>query len=140
VKYAWVKAHSGRYPVARRCRVLAVSRTGFIQWRDRPPSERHLANAALDAEVAALHAQSRQSYGRVRIVRGLRAQGRKIGHERVRRSLCRQGLRPVYTRPYRVTTDAGHQQPAAPDLLARRFDGWQPDLRLGRGHHLYPYG
>jgi hypothetical protein len=30
----------------------------------------------------------------------------------------------VYKRPYRVTTDSNHRQPVAPNVLARRFDGW----------------
>lgn len=47
--------------------------------------------------------------------------------ERVRRSLQRQGLRPVYKRPYRVTTDSTHRLPVALNLLDRRFDGWLPN-------------
>ncbi len=45
----------------------------------------------------------------------------------MRRSLQRQGLRPVYRRAWRVTTDSTHSLPVAPNLLDRRFDGWQPD-------------
>ena len=52
-------------------------------------------------------------------------QGLLIGHERVRNSLKRQGLRPVYKRPYRVTTDSAHRKPIAPNVLDRRFDGWR---------------
>jgi transposase InsO family protein len=84
-----------------------------------------MANAALDAQVAAIHAGSKRSYGRPRIVRGLREQGVPVSHERVRRSLNRQGLHPVYKRPYRVTTDSNHHKPIAPNILSRRFDGWQ---------------
>ena len=98
------------------CRQLEVSRTGYGQWRTRPPSDRALANAVLDAQVAAMHAGSQRSYGRPRIVRGLRAQGVPVSHERVRKSLQRQGLRPVYRRPYRVTTDAAHHKPIAPNV------------------------
>lgn len=111
--------------MSRLCRVLAVLRSGYCQWRARPPSVRAQANQALDAEVAAIYRASRGSYGRPRIVRQLRAQGRPASAERVRRSLQRQGLRPVYKRPYRVTTDSTHHLPVAPNLLDRRFDGWQ---------------
>jgi transposase InsO family protein len=83
-----------------------------------------MANAALDAHVAAIHAGSKRSYGRPRIVRGLRELGVPASHERVRHSLKRQGLRPVYKRPYRVTTDSNHHKPVAPNVLNRRFDGW----------------
>lgn len=127
MKYAWITEQSDSYAVARLCRVLGVSRSGFLQWRVRPPSKRTLANAALDAQVAALHAESSRSYGRPRLLQALQAKGVKVGHERVRRSLRRQALRCVYRRPYRVTTDSGHNKPVAPNVLDRRFDGWQLD-------------
>ena len=83
MKYAWIDEHRDQYSVTRMCRQLEVSRTGYGQWRTRPPSDRALANAVLDAQVAAMHAGSQRSYGRPRIVRGLRAQGVPVSHERV---------------------------------------------------------
>jgi putative transposase len=125
MKYAWIEKYRDQFHVTRMCRQLGVSRTGFCQWSTRAPSDRSMANAVLDAQVAAIHAQSKRSYGRPRIVRGLRKEGLRVGHERVRKSLERQGLRPVYKRPYRVTTDSAHKQPIASNMLKRRFDGWQ---------------
>jgi putative transposase len=125
VKYAWIKEQGDLYSVTRMCRQLGVSRTGYCQWRTRPASERSMANAALDARVAAIHAGTKRSYGRPRIVRDLRAQGVRVSHERVRNSLKRQGLRPAYKRPYRVTTDSAHNKAIAPNGLNRRVDGWQ---------------
>jgi putative transposase len=125
MKYAWIEEQRDLYSVSRMCRQLEVSRPGYCQWRTRPPSERSMANAALDAQVAAIHASSKRSYGRPRVVRALHKQGVQVGHERVRNSMKRQHLRPVYRRPYRVTTDSAHQKPIAPNVLNRRFDGWQ---------------
>ena len=127
MKYAWVEANRDVFSIVRMYRLLAVSRTGYCQWRNRPLSERAQANAALDVRVKVIHTASRHSYGRLRIVRDLRDQGLPVGHERVRQSLQRQGLRPVYKRPYRVTTDSNHAHPIADNLLDRRFDGWQPN-------------
>jgi putative transposase len=125
VKYAWIEQHRDQFSVTRICRQLGGSRTGYGQWRRRAPSDRSMANAALDARVAAIHAGSQRSYGRPRIVHGLREQGVVVSPERVRHSLKRQGLRPVYKRPYRVTTDSAHHKPIAPNVLDRRFDGWR---------------
>jgi putative transposase len=125
VKYAWIKEQSDLFCVTRMCRQLGVSRTGYSQWRTRPPSDRSIANAALDARVAAIHAGSKRSYGRPRIVLDLLKQGIAVSHERVRNSLKRQSLSPVYKRPYRVTTDSAHTKPIAANILNRRFDGWQ---------------
>lgn len=125
MKYAWIEEHRDEFSVARMCRQLDVSRTGYCQWRKREPSERAMANAALDAQVAAIHEGSQRSYGRPRIVRGLRNCGIHASHERVRHSLNRQGLRAIYKRRYRVTTNSDHHQPIAANVLNRRFDGWQ---------------
>lgn len=124
MRYAWIERHRDDYEVVRMCRQLAVSRSGYLQWRRRAPSPRAMANTALDARVAAIHAQARQSYGRPRVVRALQTQGISVGHERVRQSLLRQTLRPVYRKPYRVTTDSAHTKPIAANVLDRRFDGW----------------
>ena len=127
MKYAWIEENRDQFPVARMCRLLSVSRSGYLQWRGRPPSGRALANAVLDAQVAVVHADSRRTYGRPRIQRALRSQGVHAGHERIRRSLRRQGLHVVYRRPYRITTDSQHSHPVAPNRLERRFNGWKPD-------------
>ncbi len=125
MKYAWIEEHRDQHSVTRMCRQLEVSRTGYCQWKGRAPSTRSMANAVLDARVAAIHASSKRSYGRPRIVRELRDQGVQVSHERVRNSLKRQNLRPVYKRPYRVTTDSAHHKPVASNVLDRRFDGWE---------------
>ena len=127
MKYAWIESYRDRFPVARMCRSIGVSRSGYCQWRTRPSSERAMANAVLDVHVASIHAQSDRTYGRARIVEHLRNTGPVIGHERIRQSLLRQGLRPVYKRPYRVTTDSEHDKPVAPNVLKRRFGAWQPN-------------
>ncbi len=127
MRYAWIETQRTHYSVSRLCRVLGVSRSGYSQWRVRPPSKRSQANAALDAKVKAVYLSSQRSYGRPRIVQALRKENHRIGHERVRQSLLRQGLAPVYKRRYRVTTDSDHDLPIAANVLDRQFDGWATD-------------
>jgi putative transposase len=127
VKYAWIEAQALWQPIRRLCHVLGVSRSGFLQWRKRGPSNRELANRCLDAQVAVIHAEGKQGYGRIRVTRRLRQSGMRVGAERVRKSLLRQSLRSVYRRKYRVTTDSNHRKPVAQNLLDRRFDGWAPN-------------
>ena len=64
MKYAWIQAHRDQFHVSRMCRQLGVSRTGYCQWSARAPSDRSMANAALDAQVAAIHAKSDRSLRR----------------------------------------------------------------------------
>ena len=72
-----------------------------------------------------MHAGSQRSYGAgPGSCEGYARRGVPVSHERVRKSLQREGLRPVYRRPYRVTTDAAHHKPIAPNVLDRRVSGW----------------
>ena len=125
MKYAWIDANRDQYGVNRLCRVFNVSRSGYCQWRVRAPSARIQQRKEFDMRIAALHVKSRGTYGRPRLVKELVAQGVKTSAERVRQSLLRQGLRPTYRRAWKTTTDSAHRLPVAPNILARRFDGWQ---------------
>jgi putative transposase len=119
VKYAWIESIREQYPAARLCRLLDVSHTGYCQWRIRASSERATANAALDVNVASLHAQSGQTYGRPRIIKALRGQGHAVGHERIRQSLLRQGL-PRCTSAHTVH-----------DRFQARLRRWRPMSLVG---------
>lgn len=131
-----IEQHRDQYTASQLCRVLGVSRSGQCQWRTRPPSQRTLANQALDVKVSAVHQISHRTYGRARIVQRLRQQGEMVSAERVRKSLQRQGLRPVYRRSFVVTTDSSHCLPVADNLLDRRFDGWPGGSTGGNGWSL----
>lgn len=125
MKYAWIEQRRSLFPVTRMCTMLKVSRTGFAQWLVRGPSARQVANESLDAKVFAIHQHSGGSYGRPRIVDALQNASTPATHERVRKSLLRQGLRTVHKRPYRVTTNSNHDHPIAPNLLHQQFNGWK---------------
>lgn len=53
--------------------------------------------------------------------------GHCVGHERVRRLMLVEGLKPVYRRAYRVTTDSDHPHPVAPNVLERCFEQQRTD-------------
>ena len=83
MKYAWIEEHRDQFRVTRMCRQLEVSRTGYCQWRTRAPSDRSMANAALDAQVAAIHAgsqaQLRSATHRARAARARRCRSATNG-------------------------------------------------------------
>src|SRR6185436_2613879 len=120
-RYAMIQATPRTVPIAERCRVLQVARSGYYAWCRRPRSERTQADALLLQRIRTIHLESKARYGRVRIHRELRAQGIRCGQKRVGRLLRTAGLRAVYPRPYRVTTH-GSVSAAAANCLAQRFD------------------
>lgn len=126
MKYACIREHEGAFTVVLMCRVLAVSRTGYYAWRGRTPSARAQTDTRLRVAIRAIHAASRQRYGRPRIHRELRAQAWRCSQKRVARLMRLEGLRGKRARRYRTTTQADGTPPA-PNRLQRRFQVATPN-------------
>lgn len=111
----------GDYSIQVLCENLQVSPSGYHRWclRMANPSPRTLMNESLAADVAAIHADSRQTYGSPRIVDALRATGRCHGRNRIARLMRAKGICGRQKGRYRVqTTDSNHDHPISPNLLA----------------------
>jgi transposase InsO family protein len=128
-KYAFVAAQASSYPVTVICRVLGLARSGFYAWKRRQTSARAAQDATLTRQIATIFQASRQTYGSPRIQAALRADGVRISRKRVARLMHRARLvaRRRGARPH--TTDSRHDQPLAPNLLARQFEASAPNQR-----------
>ena len=73
--YWFVAAEKANHSISLMCRLLGVSRSGFHAWQRRPPSDRALADARLSERIAAIHRESRGTYGARRVHAALRQQG-----------------------------------------------------------------
>jgi hypothetical protein len=67
MRYAAIDSLRERYPVSVLCAALAVSSSGYHEWRSRSISARQLANERLVSEIRVLHAESFSSHGSLRI-------------------------------------------------------------------------
>jgi putative transposase len=111
-----VSDHQANYPIATMCRLLGVSSSGYYAWVKRRPSRRARADAALTAEIHAVHAASRRTYGAPRVHAELVANGIRIGRKRVARLMSQAGLAGVSRRKFATTTAKGDGR-QAPDLV-----------------------
>ena len=111
MRYAIVARERARYSVRQLCRTLDVSVSGFHEYlhrQGRPDPE-----AALRADLHAIHAGSRCTYGRPRMVKALRACAHGVGHKRVARLMHEEGLRGKTKGRFKPrTTDSRHAEPA----------------------------
>jgi len=115
------------FKIVTMCRALGVSTSGYYAWLKRSPSKRSEANAELKDKIAAVHSQSRGTYGAPRIHEDLREQGLRVGRKRIARLMAEQGLRGVCRRRrVRTTIRHEHSRPA-PDLVARKFKAHKPN-------------
>ncbi|WP_390888912.1 IS3 family transposase [Lautropia mirabilis] len=67
------------------CRALEVSRSGYLAWLKRRPSQRAKDDERLRVHIRAAHEAGRQTYGVRRVHALLRHQGQKVGRDRVGR-------------------------------------------------------
>lgn len=121
MRYGFIEAHRARFAVVTMCRVLMVSKAGYYAWRTRPRSARARANAQLVQTIRVVHAASARTYGSPRMHRELAARGHPCSENRVARLMRADGLRVKTKRRFRVTTQARHLAPVAPNTLARQF-------------------
>ena len=121
-KYACMRQHVATYDVTLMCRVLQVSASGYYAARHRPPSARTLQDEPLRLAIRVVHRQSRRRYGAPRIRQELRANGTRVSQKRVARLMRADGLEGQRPRRFVRTTDSGHAEPVAPNLVARQFD------------------
>ena len=118
-----ITRHRGEFEVRLMCRVLEVSPAGYYASLKRPPSWHALIDELLMARVRIIHEASGETYGAPRVHRELQAEGLPACPKRVARLMREDGLvaRPRQRRRI-ITTDANHDDPIAPNLLARQFD------------------
>jgi putative transposase len=142
--YRFIDAEKASYPVSALCRVLRVSRSGYYEWKDRPPSKRDRENATLTERIREIHQRSRETYGYPRVHAELRALGVRCNRKRVARLMRKDGLRGCMRGPRRKEAHHPPEDPLlailAPDLLVgRNFVAPAPDrLWTADITYLYP--
>lgn len=127
MKYRFIEEHRETFRVSALCAVLGVSRSGYYEWRERPPSERALENERLLGLIRQVHADSRENYGERKTWEALRAQGESCGRHRVARLRRLDGLTAKRVRRFRLAYAARNSEPPAPNLLNRDFTTTKPN-------------
>jgi putative transposase len=127
MRYDFVEAHRGRWPVRLMCRVLRVSPGGYYDWRGGPQSARAEQREALVAAIKAVHVEVKARYGSPRMHAELVARGRPCGVKTVARLMRQHGIAAKTRRKFRCTTDSNHDRPVAENVLDRRFEPEGPD-------------
>ena len=111
------------------CSVLKVTRQGYYAWKRRQPSVRRRRDDELKADILALYARSRDTYGAPRIKDRLRIEKDiRIGQKRAARLMRELGIQGTGKGQRRVrTTIPDRRAPAAPDRVGRDFTASRPD-------------
>lgn len=131
MKYAWIEAHIGSYPVRPMCELLGVSASGFYAARSRAPAARAAEQVRIVAEIRRAQTRHRGRYGRRRMTAEVGAVlGRPVNEKRIGRLMRIHGLGSRKRRRFRVvTTDSKHLHPVAANVLGRDFEATAPNQK-----------
>ena len=127
MKFAFIAAKQGDFPVVWLCRRLGVSSSGFYRWQASGEPPRARRDKQLGVLIRASHERSLGTYGSPRIHRDLKEQGVRVGTKRVARVMREHGLSGLRPRRFRKTTDSDHAQPIAEDAVKRNFSPTAPN-------------
>jgi putative transposase len=126
--FRFIAAEQAHHPVARLCRALGVSRSGFYAWRSRPPSAHAVRDAALTGLIRQIHRRSHTTYGAPRVHAELRqAHHQRCARKRVARLMRQAGVEGCHRRRFMRTTKREPMAASAPDRLTRPFHADAPD-------------
>jgi len=132
MRFAFIKEHRRRWPVALMCRVLCVSRNGFYDYVRRP---RELGKHArrredLTPKIVRVHTENRQVYGSPRITKALQGEGEAVSKNTVAKIMKERGITgktPAKRRP--TTTQRDASQPVAKNVLDRNTRATAPNQK-----------
>jgi len=119
------------YSIELLCAAFGVSRSGYYRslTRERCPGPRQQRDNVLGRLIAEEFTRSLGTYGVPRVHRALQERHEHVSRKRVARLMRERALRGCAPKRRRVlTTDSGHNQPIAPNLLAQQ----SPPLRPNR--------
>lgn len=127
MRFAFIDAEKASWPIEVVCEVLNVSRSGYYAWKARAVPARATDDAQLVEEIKTAYKAGRGAYGSPRILRELRAKGRRVGKKRIERLMRQEGIAALRKRRFRRTTDSNHAHPVAPNTLQRNFNVAMPN-------------
>ena len=127
MRFRFIHDQRATFPVRIMCKMLDVSMSGYYAWRQRPECAREAANRTLVADIRRVHGESKGRYGSPRVHATLRAEGQRLGRNRVAKLMRRHGICARQRRQFCRTTDSRHDLAIAPNLLGRRFTASAPD-------------
>lgn len=112
------------------CEAFGVCRSAYYKWvaGGTTTTAKSREDAVLRTKIRRIHKQSRETYGRPRMVLALRDDGHACGKERVARLMREEGLLGQQRKRYNpYSTDSNHGFSIAPNALAEHGPVSAPD-------------
>jgi len=104
------------------CRLLGISVSAFYSWLNQGARDIAQTRENQTIRIKQIFAQMKRRYGSKRIFKQLKEEGVRICRSTVESIMRDNHLIAKGKKRFKTTTDSDHGNPAAPNLLDRRFD------------------
>ena len=108
-------------------KILGVSRTGYLSFKNRLPSNREKRKQSIKERILNIYNESHQNYGAPKITEQLRKEGEKISEKTVGNYMRELGIKAQYVKPYTVTTTDPDFSTELKNILNEEFNPKEPD-------------
>ena len=108
-------------------KILGVSRSGYLRFKKKVPSNRELRKCTLKERIFQIHQDSHQNYGAPKITECLRKEGEIISEKTVGNYMSEMGIKAQYIKPYTVTTIDSDFSSKLKNILEENFNPSEPD-------------
>ena len=108
-------------------KVLGVSRSGYVSWKNRLPSDRERRKILLKERIQNIYEESHRNYGAPKITECLRKEGEIIAEKTVGNYMRELGIKAQYIKPYTVTTIDSDFSNELENILDEQFNPEEPD-------------
>ena len=133
MKYACINQHQAEFPITDMCRVMGVSRSGFYDSLNRPPSERFRRADRIRESVARVHQETDAIYGATKIAEELKHRDdlETACRNTVAQAMKELGIRSKFNRKaFRpMTTQVDPSKRPAANVLDREFTATAPNQK-----------
>ena len=108
-------------------KILGVSRSGYINWKKRKPSQRELKKQVIKERILEIYNDSHKNYGAPKITERLKKEGQIIAEKTVGNYMRELGIKAQYVKPYTVTTIDSDFSEEFKNILDEKFNPSEPD-------------
>ena len=108
-------------------RILGVSRSGYLAWKNRLPSNQEKRKEQIKKRIVEIYQESHQNYGAPKIAECLRREGENIADKTIGNYMRELGIKAQYVKPYTVTTIEPDLSSRLRNILKEKFNPEEPD-------------
>lgn len=116
-----------RASVSGMLRLLGVSKSGYLSWKNRMPSNQKKRKEAIKTRIIEIHNESKQNYGAPKITKELQKNGEVIAERTVGKYMKELGIKAQWIKPYIITTKDSDFSIRLRNILDRNFSPDSPN-------------